>query len=49
MALSGHRDISMLKRYSHTQKDAKRAAIKKLEGRYIKREVNDVELETSMI
>ena len=30
MALSGHKDISMLKRYSHTQEQAKRAAIQKL-------------------
>ena len=30
MALSGHKDISMLKRYSHTQEEAKKAAIKKL-------------------
>ena len=27
MALSGHKDISMLKRYSHTQEEAKKAAI----------------------
>ena len=31
MALSGHKDISMLKRYSHTHEDAKRNAIKKLD------------------
>jgi len=31
MALSGHKDISMLKRYSHTQDEAKKAAINKLE------------------
>jgi len=31
MALSGHKDISMLKRYSHTQEEAKRKAIRKLE------------------
>ena len=30
MALSGHRDISMLKRYSHTREEAKRGAINKL-------------------
>jgi len=31
MALSGHKDISMLKRYSHTQEQAKRAAIQNSE------------------
>ena len=30
MALSGHKDISMLKRYSHTQEQAKKNAIDKL-------------------
>jgi len=30
MALSGHKDISMLKRYSHTREEAKRVAINKL-------------------
>jgi len=34
MALSGHKDISMLKRYSHTQDEAKKKAIRKLETRY---------------
>jgi hypothetical protein len=33
MALSGHKDTSMLKRYSHTQEEAKKAAIKKLKNR----------------
>ena len=32
MALSGHKDISMLKRYSHTKEEAKFNAIKKLEA-----------------
>lgn len=32
MALSGHKDISMLKRYSHTQEEAKKAAIEKLDN-----------------
>ncbi len=32
MALSGHKDISMLKRYSHTQEEAKRLAIRKLDN-----------------
>jgi integrase len=30
MGLSGHKDIRMLKRYSHTHEDAKKAAIEKL-------------------
>jgi integrase len=30
MELSGHKDMSMLKRYSHTREDAKKAAIQKL-------------------
>ena len=30
MALSGHKDISMLKRYSHTREEVKRMAINKL-------------------
>ena len=30
MALSGHKDISMLKRYSHTREDAKKSAVDKL-------------------
>ena len=34
MALSGHKDISMLKRYSHTHEEAKRASISKLSIRY---------------
>jgi len=34
MALSGHKDISMLKRYSHTQEEAKKAAIQKL-GKHV--------------
>jgi len=34
MALTGHKDISMLKRYSHTQEEAKRIAIHKLESRF---------------
>lgn len=40
MALSGHKDISMLKRYSHTQEEAKREAIHKLEKRYQERDSN---------
>jgi len=34
MALSGHKDITMLKRYSHTKEEAKKNAIKKLENRF---------------
>jgi len=34
MALSGHKDISMLKRYSHTQEEAKKDAIKKLDSKF---------------
>ncbi len=34
MALSGHKDIKMLKRYSHTREEAKRAAVKKLDDRF---------------
>lgn len=30
MALSGHKDIKMLKRYSHTREEAKKSAIKKI-------------------
>ena len=35
IALSGHKDISMLKRYSHTQEEAKKNAIAKLEKNYL--------------
>ncbi|MFI5322075.1 MAG: tyrosine-type recombinase/integrase [Thermodesulfobacteriota bacterium] len=45
MALSGHKDISMLKRYSHTQEEAKKAAIKKL-GRHVKISTMDTYLDT---
>jgi len=33
MALSGHKDISMLKRYSHTQEEAKKNAVNKLNSK----------------
>ena len=33
MSLSGHKDLRMLKRYSHTREEAKKAAIEKLENR----------------
>jgi hypothetical protein len=36
MGLTGHKDIRMLKRYSHTREEAKKAAIEKL-GRRLKR------------
>jgi len=45
MALSGHKDISMLKRYSHTQEDAKRSAIEKL-GKYTEKSIMDTYLDT---
>jgi len=45
MALSGHKDISMLKRYSHTQDDAKRAAIHKL-GKHVDKSTIDTYLDT---
>ena len=32
MALTGHKDISMLLRYSHTREEAKRSAINKISG-----------------
>lgn len=44
MALSGHKDISMLKRYTHTQEDAKKAAIAKLQHRFLNQET-----ETSVV
>jgi len=31
MALSGHKDIKMLKRYSHTREEAKKNAIHKID------------------
>jgi len=45
MALSGHKDISMLKRYSHTQEEAKKAAIQKL-GKHVKITTMDTYLDT---
>ena len=45
MALSGHKDISMLKRYSHTQEEAKKAAIRKL-GKHVKITTVDTYLDT---
>jgi integrase len=46
MGLSGHKDIRMLKRYSHTREEAKRTAIGKLEER-LNRAVIDTSLDTS--
>ena len=45
MALSGHKDISMLKRYSHTQEEAKKAAIQKL-GRHVQITTLDTYMDT---
>jgi hypothetical protein len=45
MALSGHKDMSMLKRYTHTQDEAKRAAIQKL-GKHVKITTMDTYLDT---
>jgi hypothetical protein len=33
MAISGHKDIRMLQRYSHTNEDAKEKAIRKIGNR----------------
>lgn len=41
MALSGHKDISMLQRYSHTQEIAKKSAITKLENSTVKYDNDD--------
>jgi len=45
MELSGHKDISMLKRYSHTQEEAKKSAVSKLE-KHLKLGVVDTPLDT---
>ena len=45
MSLSGHKDISMLKRYSNTQEEAKRVAIQKL-GKHVKITTMDTYLNT---
>lgn len=47
MALSGHKDISMLKRYTHTREDAKKAAVQKLE-KYAKIATIDTYLDTKL-
>lgn len=46
MALSGHKDISMLKRYSHTQEEAKRKAVIKLGKRYQDRDLKDFRIKS---
>jgi len=45
MALSGHKDISMLKRYSHTHEEAKKAAIQKL-GKHVQITTLDTYMDT---
>ncbi|MCZ6790427.1 MAG: site-specific integrase, partial [Candidatus Dadabacteria bacterium] len=45
MALSGHKDITMLKRYSHTQEEAKKAAINKL-GKHFEKSTIDTYMDT---
>ncbi len=45
MALSGHKDITMLKRYSHTQEEAKKAAINKL-GKHFEKSSIDTYMDT---
>ncbi len=49
MALTGHRDITMLQRYSHTKEEAKKAAIKKLGNRLRSSSVIDTYLDTSSV
>jgi len=49
MSVSGHKDLRMLKRYSHTREEAKKAAIQKLGNRLESaslREVVDTPLDT---
>ncbi|NIP39100.1 MAG: site-specific integrase [Candidatus Dadabacteria bacterium] len=46
MSLSGHRSISMLKRYTHTNRDAKKSAVQKLE-KYVNFEKNSHKLVTN--
>lgn len=47
MELTGHKDIRMLKRYSHTREEAKKAAIEKL-GNRLKNTVIDTSMDTSV-
>jgi integrase len=46
MAISGHKDMRMLQRYSHTRGEAKKSAVNKLERRF-KSEAIDTYLDTS--
>lgn len=46
MALTGHKDISMLKRYSHTKEEAKKMAINKL-GNRLKEDTLDTYMDTN--
>jgi len=48
MSLSGHKSVSMLKRYTHTNKNAKQEAVKKLE-KYINIENNGHNLVTKPV
>ena len=45
MGLSGHKDIRMLKKYSHTHEDAKKSAIQKL-GHHITKSTLDTYMDT---
>jgi len=47
MALSGHKDITVLKRYSHTRESAKREAVSKLGRRIETSRLMDTYLDTS--
>jgi hypothetical protein len=42
MALTGHKDVSMLMRYSHTREEAKKSAIEKLGGKLKSYEISNV-------
>lgn len=48
MSLSGHKDIRMLKRYTHTKDEAKKAAINKL-GKGLNLEILDTYSDTSTV
>ncbi len=48
MDLTGHKDIRMLKRYSHTREEVKKAAIEKL-GKRLKRFSIDTSMDTSKV
>ncbi|MGB7291961.1 MAG: tyrosine-type recombinase/integrase [Thermodesulfobacteriota bacterium] len=42
MALTGHKDVSMLMRYSHTKEEAKKSAVEKLGTRFNNDEASDI-------